>query len=443
MKYALWFCNIRWFLITLLTIFGILGFFPSIFKHLGLHSDTIWALISAGILFILNIGYIKHIMLMKKSEKHDRVLTNIWIQIILDLIILTGVIHFVGSFETYLPFFYLFHIVLACIFFSSRQSFIVTITVCLLYMACLSAEIYNVITPSSIYADRTLYSHIHNNPFVATFNTLSAMFIWLLVWYLTSHLSGMVHERENELAETNLNLKKAQEDKTKHLLRVTHELKAPFAAIDANIQLLLRGECGTFSETSLEVIKRISNRSRKLGHEIQEMLQLSNLNSTKKDSLYWEKLDLVEIIKWCKTQLIPIIEKRKIFIEEYMEPAHVIVVKDQMKMLFSNLLSNAIVYSHEGGRVCIQCKSSNKMAGPVITIEDYGIGIPGDKLPKIFDEYYRTDEASSYNKSSTGLGLAIAHIVAQIHNIEVSVASMPEVGTKFELRFPYSFQSKS
>ena len=126
-----------------------------------------------------------------------------------------------------------------------------------------------------------------------------------------------------------------------------------------------------------------------------------------------------------------------------MEPAHVIVVKDQMKMLFSNLLSNAIVYSHEGGRVCIQCKSSNKMAGPVITIEDYGIGIPGDKLPKIFDEYYRTDEASSYNKSSTGLGLAIAHIVAQIHNIEVSVASMPEVGTKFELRFPYSFQSKS
>ena len=89
-----------------------------------------------------------------------------------------------------------------------------------------------------------------------------------------------------------------------------------------------------------------------------------------------------------------------------------VAVEDHIKMLFTNLLSNAVIYSHEKGRVSVECKPS-KETGPVITIEDRGIGMPADKLPKIFDEYYRTDEAARHNKTSTGLGLTIVHHVAQ------------------------------
>jgi signal transduction histidine kinase len=102
-------------------------------------------------------------------------------------------------------------------------------------------------------------------------------------------------------------------------------------------------------------------------------------------------------------------------------------------MLFSNLLANAVLYSYEGGRVRVWCLDGH---GPIATVEDHGIGIAPDKLPHIFDEYYRTDEAVRHNKASTGLGLTIVRQVAQTHRIRVRVESSPGVGTKFIVRFP-------
>lgn len=72
---------------------------------------------------------------------------------------------------------------------------------------------------------------------------------------------------------------------------------------------------------------------------------------------------------------------------------------------------------------------------PVISIEDNGIGIPQDKLPYIFNEYFRTEEAAQHNKNSTGLGLAIVKHVAKTHNIDVAVETMLHHGTKFILSF--------
>jgi signal transduction histidine kinase len=69
-------------------------------------------------------------------------------------------------------------------------------------------------------------------------------------------------------------------------------------------------------------------------------------------------------------------------------------------------------------------------------VEDEGIGIPAEKLPRIFDDYYRTEEAVRHNKDSTGLGLAIVRHVATSHRIRVRVESAPGRGTAVTLRFP-------
>jgi signal transduction histidine kinase len=103
-------------------------------------------------------------------------------------------------------------------------------------------------------------------------------------------------------------------------------------------------------------------------------------------------------------------------------------------MLLLNLLSNAVIYSNRGNRVQVRCLPGAGN-GPIVTIEDQGIGIPAEKLPRIFEEYYRTAEAVRHNKESTGLGLAIVRRVAETHGIQIRVESAAGVGTKFILGF--------
>jgi len=104
-------------------------------------------------------------------------------------------------------------------------------------------------------------------------------------------------------------------------------------------------------------------------------------------------------------------------------------------MLFVNLLSNAVIYSQRDGQVNISCKPGPNLE-PVVVIEDNGIGIPAGKLPRIFEEHYRTKEAVQHNKESSGLGLAIVKHVAEMYGIRIRVESRPGFGTKFELRLP-------
>ena len=88
------------------------------------------------------------------------------------------------------------------------------------------------------------------------------------------------------------------------------------------------------------------------------------------------------------------------------------------RMLFDNLLTNAVHYSHDGGAVEVTCRRQAEGMAQVV-IRDHGIGIPAEKLPHIFEEFYRTREAVRHNKASTGLGLAIVRDVARMGGIQV------------------------
>ncbi len=94
-------------------------------------------------------------------------------------------------------------------------------------------------------------------------------------------------------------------------------------------------------------------------------------------------------------------------------------VDDHLKMLFTNLLTNAVTYSHRGGDVTVSCTAS---AGghALVALEDHGIGIPSQKLSRIFEEYYRTEEAVTHCPESTGLGLAIVRHVTEDYRIQVT-----------------------
>jgi len=433
-----WFCQFRWLVIAVLGLYGAAGLIPGLMDYFSMRRPGLWPFVTSAVLVGSNLTYL---YLARTRTTGRQIMFNLWGQISVDLVILTVVVYFVGSLETNIAFTYLFHIVLSCVFFSRINSLIVTIMAIGMFGACIMAEyVLRILPAMSIFAESGDVEYSSPVLMMPAFNFFLTIGIWLVVWYLASHLSSMVRHRDFELAETNRRLMAAYEERSRHMLTTTHQLKAPFAAIYSNAQLLLQGYCGEIPDEAVKVIKRILLRCRRLTAEIQEMLQLANLSSMSLESLPRIRMVSTELLEWCISQVDCIAQERGIVFKMDIRPVTLVGVEDHFKMLFVNLLSNAVIYSQRNGHVRISCKPGPNLE-PVITITDNGIGIPADKLPRIFEEHYRTKEAVQHNKESSGLGLAIVKNVAEMYGIRIRVESRPGFGTKFELKFPAQDES--
>ena len=358
---------------------------------------------------------------------------NLLSQIFVDLIILTFVVYFIGSTETHIPFVYLFHIVLSSIFFTSGMSFLILDFSCLLFGACLVLERYGGFSTGGIFASMP-YGGSSELPLRwVVLHYGSVLGIWAGVWYLAGHLADTVRKQDIQLAQANRRLEAALDERMRHMLWTTHALKSPFAAIAANTQLLLNGLCGTLPQQAVAVVERISQRCTRLSKEIQEMLQLANLESSSQQPAKSTVLNADDLLRTVIQQISPTAEKRSIRFVSDLEPVRVRGVHDHLMMLFENLISNAVNYSHPGGCVVVSAHQDNGCA--TISVIDEGIGIEAEKLPLVFEQYYRTKAAAAHNKESSGLGLAIVLQIVRLYGIRVCVHSAPNAGTRFDLYF--------
>lgn len=430
-----WFCQLRWLVATFMVAFGLLSLFPGLFERFALRPHPVWPFVLAGVLVVSNLAFLAHAQSLTGEHQPRATTANLWAQIMVDLSALTAVVHFAGSLETYIAFAYLFHIVLACIFLSHLQGLVVTIFASGLYVACVAAEVTGLLRPAGIYTDPGVREAIVGQPTALLLTVTSAVTIWVVVWFLTSHLSALVRQRDHHLAEANRRLVAAQQERTAHMLQTTHELKAPFAAIHANTQLLLGGYCGELPPAAQQVALRIRERCRRLTQAIQEMLQLVNLRSSASAPAQHVELDLAELVRWAVDEMHQLAEERGITVRSRIKSVCVRGVEDQLRMLVVNLISNGVSYSHPGGRVDVECGPGDT-GEAMFKVQDRGIGIQAEKLPRIFEEYYRTDEAARFNRGSSGLGLAIVRHVAESHRIRLRVDSAPGAGALFTLRFP-------
>jgi two-component system, OmpR family, phosphate regulon sensor histidine kinase PhoR len=432
-----WFCSLRWLAIAGLGLLAISALLtPTVLPLPGLHLEPAWPASAAGVLLVLNLAYLGLMRRTARSTRRAvRAAQGLWVQIVLDLAVLTVVIHFLGSVGTFAPFMYLFHIVLACVFLPYTRSLFVTVAAMAMYAACVGLETAGVVASSSVLAEGFAPSRGGVPPAVLAWQLGSVVFVSVTVWYLASRLSNALRRRDEELFAINRRLEASTEERAGHMLRTTHQLKAPFAAIHANTHLLLAGLCGALPREAIEVTEQIAARCEMLSRGITAMLQLSNLRSRAQSPPPVVPIDLAGVIRSCLAAMKPVAARRGIVFDEDLSAAPVRVVQDHAVMIIENIVSNAVAYSRDGQRVGVVSRARPDGAAEV-AVRDSGIGIMPDKLPHIFDDYYRTTEAARHNNASTGLGLAVVRQTALAGGIGVHVESAPGRGTVFSLVFP-------
>jgi len=266
-------------------------------------------------------------------------------------------------------------------------------------------------------------------------SVVSMLLVWAVIWYLVSRLASALRSRDRALFVAHRQLKASVEERSAHMLQTTHQLKAPFAAIHAQAQLLLGDYCGPLSPGARASIEKISARCLILARQIQEMLQLANLRSQGQVPPPRGQVNLGRLVEDALTRLEPAARQRNITFTREVQPVELNAVEDHLTMLVDNLLVNAVNYSYDHGNVQVTCRRLDD-DGAVLVVYDQGIGIASDKLPRIFDDYYRTEEAVQHNQGSTGLGLAIVRQVARKDGIPITVESAPGWGTRFTVTVP-------
>jgi len=229
-------------------------------------------------------------------------------------------------------------------------------------------------------------------------------------------------------------IRRLERMRSEFVANVSHELKTPIAAVKGFAETLLGGAVKD-EETTKAFLGIIYDESERLNRLIGDILELSKIES-RRAPLILSPVD----IKQFMTNTIAILEvsadQKQIEVnltspeELYMEGD-----EDRLRQIFVNLLSNAISYTPEGGKIFVNI-SLTEQEKVQITIKDTGIGIPEKDLPRIFERFYRVDKARSRGSGGTGLGLSIVKHLVEMHRGTITVESAVGEGTTFTLELP-------
>ncbi|NQT19776.1 MAG: HAMP domain-containing histidine kinase, partial [Planctomycetes bacterium] len=354
-------------------------------------------------------------------------------QIVLDLFILTCILHFAGGIHNPFCFYYVFHVILASILLTRRSAYGVAALCVVLYSAMVLLEFLRVITLSPLAAHIASYTP----GYVATSIIAIGSTLFLSAFMATSIMTRL-QEKENELEKAMRAVKKLEETKSRFLRLVSHEMKSPIVAIQAILDALHLTSKDTMTPKSAQMLARAGERAQSLLTLTKDLLTHSRLQATDAghDDENAENIDMLSLTRKSIQFHRPQAEKRGIrLVEEYPEkPFHVSGDGDLLDLVLTNLLSNAIRYTPAGGEVRVAWKLGP--AAAVLTVADTGIGIPQSEMQHLFHEFFRAQNAKNFTASGTGLGLAITKSVIDNAGGNISVQSTENQGTTFTVQLP-------
>ncbi|GAA4026368.1 hypothetical protein GCM10023063_03960 [Arthrobacter methylotrophus] len=247
---------------------------------------------------------------------------------------------------------------------------------------------------------------------------------------MQSHLIGAQQEVMYKLQELD-------QAKTDFLTTVNHELRTPLTSITAYLDMIRSGAGGAIPagvERMVDVISRNAERLRRL---IEDMLTVSHQNSS--GELHLSPVNVGTMLRLVVSALQPLAESRSLSLTVAHAPGTVTVQADEAKLeqVFSNIISNAIKFTPDGGHVAVSSEiTPDPVPSVVVRVEDTGVGIPEKEIDQVFTRFFRASNASTAAIPGSGLGLAIVHDIVERHSGALDIESGLGVGTTVSVRLP-------
>jgi heavy metal sensor kinase len=217
---------------------------------------------------------------------------------------------------------------------------------------------------------------------------------------------------------------------------VAHELKTPLTALKGELEVALRKERSP--EQYKEILHSLLDDSNTLEKIIEDLLFLARMDASK-ESVNFTSISLDEGVLEVFEKSLRLAQQKQITLAlTVVDAAEIPGNSGLLQRMLSNLVTNAIHYTPEKGRIELALEANK--TDICVTLQDNGCGIPEDSLPHIFDRFYRVDESRFHQTGGSGLGLAIVKKIADIHRAVIEVESTPEKGTTFRIHWPQERQ---
>lgn len=233
-------------------------------------------------------------------------------------------------------------------------------------------------------------------------------------------LSDALEAARAESARLNAELREEHQRKDEFLAMLAHELRNPLAPIVTSVQVLKHPFLGEDQRRrQIEIVERQAVQMSRL---VEDLLDLSRV-SRGRIELKREPLDLASVLRAAIDTSSSMMEARGHHVTVQMPEDRLVLEADAVRLtqVFSNMLQNAAKYTDPGGRIDLSVHREGTCA--VVTVQDNGIGIPPELLPRIFDLFMQVPVSIDRSQGGLGIGLTLVKLLVQLHGGDVSVRS--------------------
>lgn len=235
------------------------------------------------------------------------------------------------------------------------------------------------------------------------------------------------------LARQNERLRELDGLKDEFVSLVSHELRTPLTSIRGYLELVLDGAGGSLTEEQERFLRVVERNADRLLGLVGDLLFVAQVDAGRLP-LEFDDLDLAQVAAECVEGARPAAEAKGLELLVDAPPLAAKGDRGRLDQLLGNLVSNAIKFTPDGGRVTVRVSAQGESA--LIEVSDNGIGVPEGERDRLFTRFFRSSNATEHAIPGTGLGLVIAKAIAEAHGGQIAVESRQGVGTTFKVTLP-------